>query len=124
MRYFWKWNRFFDYVQAVLLFATVGSYLTYLLLDSYYFVETIGFLAVFTEAMLGAPQFYKNFQNKSTTGMRYVIFLLKLKLIFFLSLIYYSTECFLKFFLLIENNSIKIVSINNTICFFAYKNLS
>ena len=70
MRYFWKWNRFSDYVQAVFLFAAVGSYLTYLLLNSTIYIESIGFLAVFTEAMLGAPQFYKNFQNKSTVGMR------------------------------------------------------
>ena len=33
------------------------------------FVETVGFLAVFTEAMLGMPQFYRNFTNKSTYGM-------------------------------------------------------
>lgn len=33
------------------------------------YVEIIGFLAVFAEAMLGAPQFYRNFQNKSTQGM-------------------------------------------------------
>uniref|UniRef100_A0A0B6Z865 PQ-loop repeat-containing protein 1 n=1 Tax=Arion vulgaris TaxID=1028688 RepID=A0A0B6Z865_9EUPU len=26
-------------------------------------------MAVFTEAMLGAPQFLRNFQNKSTAGM-------------------------------------------------------
>lgn len=33
-------------------------------------VETVGFLAVFTEAMLGAPQFLKNLRKKSTFGMR------------------------------------------------------
>jgi len=27
---------------------------------------------VFTEAMLGAPQFYRNYKNKSTAGMRFV----------------------------------------------------
>lgn len=68
-RYFWKWNRFSDYLQAFLLFTAVGSYLTYLLIDSFIYVEGIGFLAVFTEAMLGSPQFYRNYQNKSTVGM-------------------------------------------------------
>lgn len=34
------------------------------------FVEAVGFAAVFTEAMLGTPQFYRNYCNKSTYGMR------------------------------------------------------
>uniref|UniRef100_A0AAQ5ZED2 Solute carrier family 66 member 2 n=1 Tax=Amphiprion ocellaris TaxID=80972 RepID=A0AAQ5ZED2_AMPOC len=67
--YFWSWSRFMDYVQCVLSFTLVAAYITYLLLDSALFVETLGFLAVFTEAMLGTPQLYCNFQNKSTEGM-------------------------------------------------------
>ena len=47
----------------------LGSILMYFLLDFPWFVETVGFLAVFTEAMLGVPQFYRNFKNKSTYGM-------------------------------------------------------
>jgi len=69
MRYFWKWNRFSDYLQAFLLFVAVGSYISYIFNESVVYVETIGFLAVFIEAMLGAPQFYRNFKNKSTQGM-------------------------------------------------------
>lgn len=60
-----------DYVQCVLAFTLVAAYITYLLLDSALFVETLGFLAVFSEAMLGTPQLYCNYQNKSTEGMRY-----------------------------------------------------
>ncbi|XP_014195665.1 solute carrier family 66 member 2 isoform X2 [Haplochromis burtoni] len=67
--YFWSWSRFVDYVQCVLTFTLVAAYITYLLLDSVLFVETLGFLAVFTEAMLGTPQLYCNYQNKSTEGM-------------------------------------------------------
>lgn len=67
--YFWAWSRFVDYVQCVLAFTAVAAYLTYLLLDSDVFVESLGFLAVFTEAMLGTPQLYCNYQNKSTEGM-------------------------------------------------------
>jgi len=70
LRHFWKWNRFSDYIQAFLLFAAIGGYLTYVFSNSVVYIETIGFLAVFIEAMLGLPQFYKNFQNKSTVGMR------------------------------------------------------
>ncbi|XP_072531575.1 solute carrier family 66 member 2 isoform X4 [Salminus brasiliensis] len=67
--YFWVWSRFVDYLQCVLAFILVAAYVTYLLLDSVLFVETLGFLAVFTEAMLGTPQLYCNYQNKSTEGM-------------------------------------------------------
>ncbi|XP_072226246.1 solute carrier family 66 member 2 isoform X2 [Leuresthes tenuis] len=67
--YFWSWSHFVDYVQCVLSFTAVAAYITYLLLDSALFVETLGFLAVFTEAMLGTPQLYCNYQNKSTEGM-------------------------------------------------------
>ncbi|XP_036371496.1 solute carrier family 66 member 2 isoform X1 [Megalops cyprinoides] len=68
-KYFWLWSRFTDYLQCVLAFTAVAAYITYLLLDSFLFVETLGFLAVFTEAMLGTPQLYCNYQNKSTEGM-------------------------------------------------------
>ena len=54
-------------------FISVGSLVMYLLIKFDPFVEAVGFLAVFTEAMLGTPQFYRNYQNKSTFGMRYVM---------------------------------------------------
>ncbi|KAM8967486.1 solute carrier family 66 member 2 isoform 3-T3 [Pelodytes ibericus] len=67
--FFWHWSRFTDYVQCVLAFTGVIGYITYLSLDSVLYVETLGFLAVFTEAMLGVPQLYRNHQNSSTEGM-------------------------------------------------------
>ncbi|XP_041101680.1 solute carrier family 66 member 2 isoform X2 [Polyodon spathula] len=69
LKYFWLWSRFMDYLQCVLSFTALAAYITYLFLDSGIFVETLGFLAVFTEAMLGMPQLYRNYQNKSTEGM-------------------------------------------------------
>lgn len=66
---FWKWSYFVDYFYAVFLFICVGSYITFVLLQYAAYTEIIGFLAVFTEAMLGVPQFYKNYQNHSTSGM-------------------------------------------------------
>ncbi|XP_056154764.1 solute carrier family 66 member 2 isoform X2 [Lampris incognitus] len=69
LNYFWSWSHFVDYLQCVLTFTLLAAYITYLLLDSALFVETLGFLAVFTEAMLGTPQLYCNYQNKSTEGM-------------------------------------------------------
>ena len=51
----------------------------YLMIRVDTFVETVGFLAVFTEAMLGTPQFYRNYTNQSTYGMRSDEFLSRLK---------------------------------------------
>lgn len=42
----------------------------YLFIEYIFFVEFVGFLAVFTEAMLGMPQLVKNYQSSSTEGMR------------------------------------------------------
>lgn len=67
--HFWSWSHFVDYLQCVVAFTLVAAYITYLLLDSALFVESLGFLAVFTEAMLGTPQLHCNYQNKSTEGM-------------------------------------------------------
>jgi len=40
------------------------------------FVETTGFLAVFVEAMLGIPQFLRNYKNQSTRGMNQTMVLM------------------------------------------------
>lgn len=48
--------------------GTLGT-TTWLFLDNQFYVETIGFLAVFFEALLGTPQFLRNFRLKSTEGM-------------------------------------------------------
>ena len=50
--------------------AVVLSVSTYLLIDFTTYIETVGFLSVFIEAMLGTPQLYKNFTKHSTDGMR------------------------------------------------------
>jgi len=67
--HFWQWTDFQSFIECTVCFVAVGSFIMYLLLKYDPFVETVGFLAVFTEAMLGTPQFYRNFTNKSTYGM-------------------------------------------------------
>lgn len=69
--HFWKWTDFLSYVEFSLTFTLLVGIVTLLLINVPVYVELLGFAAVFTEAMLGAPQFYRNFQNKSTVGMRY-----------------------------------------------------
>ena len=43
--------------------------INWLCLDNPIYIETIGFLAVFFEALLGTPQFLRNHRMKSTEGM-------------------------------------------------------
>uniref|UniRef100_A0A4Y0BKK2 Solute carrier family 66 member 2 n=1 Tax=Anopheles funestus TaxID=62324 RepID=A0A4Y0BKK2_ANOFN len=68
-RYFWQWTDFQSYLDFMLVVWAVGAVITYVMLSVTWFMETIGFLAVFTEAMLGLPQFVRNYKNKSTHGM-------------------------------------------------------
>jgi uncharacterized protein with PQ loop repeat len=69
LQHFWDWTDFQSYLECILLFTLLVGALMYLFLDAAPFVETIGFLAVFVEAMLGIPQFLRNHKNGSTRGM-------------------------------------------------------
>ncbi|XP_057671450.1 solute carrier family 66 member 2 isoform X2 [Diorhabda carinulata] len=68
-KYFWNWSDFQSYLDCMLIFTIATSLLMYIFIDYLIFVETVGFLALFTEAMLGMPQLIKNYRNKSTEGM-------------------------------------------------------
>ncbi|XP_070492536.1 solute carrier family 66 member 2 isoform X2 [Chironomus tepperi] len=72
-RYFWAWTDFQSYLDFMLVVWAVGAAVTYIMLPVNWFMEMIGFLAVFTEAMLGAPQFLRNYKNKSTHGMSFLM---------------------------------------------------
>lgn len=69
LQYFWKWSAIEDYLLFCFGFTVLCAVVTMLLLDSAVFVETLGFLAVMFEAMLGIPQLLQNFHNHSTKGM-------------------------------------------------------
>ncbi|KAK6619052.1 hypothetical protein RUM44_003434 [Polyplax serrata] len=68
-RYFWAWTDFQSYLDCLLLFSVISSFVMYIFIESPAFVELVGFMAVFTEAMLGMPQLFQNYMNKSTKGM-------------------------------------------------------
>nr|CAD7198065.1 unnamed protein product [Timema douglasi] len=72
-RYFWAWTDFMSYIDFMLLFTIACSLLMYLFIEHHIFVQTVGFLAVLTEALLGAPQLLRNLRNKSTEGMRQMV---------------------------------------------------
>jgi len=67
---FWKWTDFCSYVQFMAVFTLLASVITYKFIESAFYVELLGLLALMTEAMLGVPQFYRNYRNQSTEGMR------------------------------------------------------
>lgn len=69
LKYFWQWTDFQSYVEALMTFLAIGCVVMFFFLHVEPFVEAVGFLAVFTEALLGTPQFYRNMKNKSTFGM-------------------------------------------------------
>jgi len=66
---FWNWSYFVDYLQFIVLFWIVTAFITYIFLHSPTYFSVLGFLALGTEALLATPQLWKNYQNKSTTGM-------------------------------------------------------
>lgn len=68
-RNFWNWNHFSSYIKFLLTFSILLSLLTYLLIENSVYIETLGFVAVFTESMLGMPQLLQNYWKKSTRGM-------------------------------------------------------
>ena len=70
VNYFWKWTEYNDYILFITLFTVLGGVTTLLLRNVQLYVELLGFASLLTEAMLGVPQFWKNFQMKSTSGMR------------------------------------------------------
>ncbi|CAM9793261.1 unnamed protein product [Lampetra planeri] len=76
LRYFWQWSRFLDYLQFVAAFSLLAAGATFALLDLAAYVEALGFLATFSEAMLGTPQLYRNYRNRSTEGMSVVMVLM------------------------------------------------
>ncbi|XP_014286884.1 solute carrier family 66 member 2 isoform X3 [Halyomorpha halys] len=75
-KYFWAWTDFQSYIDFLLVVSLVMSLLTFLLLDFIIYVEILGFLALFMEAMLAVPQLVKNFKSKSTEGMSILMVLM------------------------------------------------
>eukprot|EP01135_Chromosphaera_perkinsii_P005641 Nk52_evm12s356 gene=Nk52_evmTU12s356 len=66
---FWKWTNIDDYMYFLISFTGVVSFVTFVLYDYTFYQELLGFLSLLIEASLGLPQWYKNFQHKSTEGM-------------------------------------------------------
>uniref|UniRef100_A0A914DX07 Solute carrier family 66 member 2 n=1 Tax=Acrobeloides nanus TaxID=290746 RepID=A0A914DX07_9BILA len=66
---FWKWNDLSSFIMVLAVFTLIASIITALLTKYTWYVETLGMVALFTEACLGLPQLFRNFTRRSTQGM-------------------------------------------------------
>lgn len=53
LKYFWAWTDFQSYLDFMLAVWFVGAIVTYFMLPFPWFMESMGFVALFSEAMLG-----------------------------------------------------------------------
>jgi uncharacterized protein with PQ loop repeat len=60
-------------VQFYTIFVIVMSILTFLFNGFAIYVETLGSIALFLEALLLSPQAYQNYRKKSTVGLSFVL---------------------------------------------------
>lgn len=70
MKYFWAWTDFQSYLDFMLAVWFVGAVITYFMLPYTFFMEAVGFIAVFTEAMLGKLSCILHFML-TTTHVQY-----------------------------------------------------
>lgn len=88
-KYFWAWTDFQSYLDFMLAIWLVGAILTYFMLPFTFFMESVGFMAVFIEAMLGkrfwfianGNHFFASYKND------HVLFLFNL-------IYFWKTDCF------------------------------
>jgi branched-subunit amino acid transport protein AzlD len=72
---FWDWTNLMSYIQVTLLVGVLAFTTIFIFIDNTVVVESIGYAALLTEAMLALPQFLKNQRNRSVQGMKYVFFI-------------------------------------------------
>jgi hypothetical protein len=65
-------ENFASYLILIGGFTAISGFVTILFIQYSLYVELLGFLALGIEAMLGTPQVWRNYINKSTKGLRLV----------------------------------------------------
>lgn len=58
-----------SYIKFLTLFSVVFGLVTFIFVNNSIYIELVGFLALFTESMLGMPQLIRNYNKKSIRGM-------------------------------------------------------
>jgi len=70
---FWNWGDLADYMTFLGIFSIGIAGLCHLFLRQSWFIEVLGFTSLGCEACLTVPQVWRNFINKSTTGLSTVL---------------------------------------------------
>ncbi len=77
---FWNWDHFIDYVVVFTVFTIVIGIITIFVFVAIgnstvntLYTEMLGYISLSMEALLGSPQIWKNFRNKSTQGLSYLM---------------------------------------------------
>ena len=66
---FWQWTDLTSYIECTSAFTVIVGLMMYLLMDTSWFVESLGYASLMTEACLAMPQLLRNHRNRSTVGM-------------------------------------------------------
>lgn len=75
-RDFWQWTDLVSYIECTSTFTVLVGLLMYLFMHVSWFVESVGYASLMTEACLAVPQLYQNYRTHSTIGMSATMVLL------------------------------------------------
>jgi len=70
---FWQWDDITSYFIVLIIFAISLVILSFIFISQPWFVEGMGFLALFVESTLALPQVYANYRNQSTAGLSFTL---------------------------------------------------
>jgi hypothetical protein len=72
-RDFWNWENYSDYIEFIAQFILANTILTLFMVfyvQSQWYIDFLGYIALLIEATLGIPQLIQNYQLQSTKGFR------------------------------------------------------
>ncbi len=81
MRNFWNWENLWEYLAVYIAFTLFFGLITLVVFAfsgtsgtiGYYYSESLGVASLLLEATIAFPQIWKNFRNKSTKGLSYLM---------------------------------------------------
>eukprot|EP00742_Colponemidia_sp_Colp-10_P007279 GILJ01007826.1.p1 GENE.GILJ01007826.1~~GILJ01007826.1.p1 ORF type:complete len:271 (-),score=37.26 GILJ01007826.1:248-943(-) len=69
LRHFWKWDDYRSFVSFVVVMTGCLLAVQTVIGEAEWFTELLGFLSLSIESTLGMPQWWNNYQKKSTAGL-------------------------------------------------------
>jgi len=115
---FWNWTYFSDYLYFLSVFFVFIAFITNLFLQSEFFIDTLGFIALCTEALLLLPQLIRNYERKSTDGLSIKMVLMMLIGDTFKTLYYVLRDTPAQFYMCSSLQSAIDVAILYQVCYY------